>query len=299
VKRARYYLTGGVQVGIVVLAGSLYYETVLVLELVHHQHVAGDWNTSPLRGFLAAQVVVLSVIGFTVVGLVEALKGKRVKYAEACLIDVDRRLIETWRQSEDEPVPLGTEEVWGASICPRCFGVRGLLTIASARYEQRCRCMERVGTAERWPGYDFNTYIELCRCCAIEPLKSGSRWSPFFCDECKERVINLNRQERRWVIPIGRHSMMHGELLSGDEATIDEHAEEFASRVQGLFASGDHLDQWRRNRVRQNLATLDWAPGLEVPLAWYLSDARNRPISKATAFRGLCLVMTTRSLATS
>jgi hypothetical protein len=42
--------------------------------------------------------------------------------------------------SEGKPVLLGAERVWGASIYPCCFGVRGLLTIASVRYEQRCRC---------------------------------------------------------------------------------------------------------------------------------------------------------------
>jgi hypothetical protein len=195
-------------------------------------------------------------------------------------------------RSEGEPVRLGAEHVCGASICPCCFAVRGLLTIASMRYEQRCGCHAEVESEERWPGFDFNTYIELCHCCAIEPLKSGSRWSPFFCDECKERVMNLNRQERRWVIPIGRHSMMHGEFLSGGEAAIDEHANEFVFRVRGLFATGEHLDQWRRIRVEKNLEALGWSTGQEVDLGWYLSTARIHPLRKAHAFRGLCMRLT-------
>lgn len=183
-----------------------------------------------------------------------------------------------------------TERIWGATICPVCFAVHGLLEIQGrgrASYEQRCRCQVDVEPQERWPSFDFNTYLELCRCCAIEPLKSGSRWSPFFCRECRDRVVTFNRRHRRWVIPIGRHSMMHGDLLSGDEAAIEEHAEHFALRVRGLSTAIDHLDTWTSERVKQNLETLGCAAGQEIDLAWYLTAARQRPLEKQAAFHSL------------
>ena len=67
---------------------------------------------------------------------------------------------------------------------------------------------------------------------------------------------------------------------------IDEHLHHGAPVI--VLIAFYHLDQWRRYRVKQNLETLDWPPGLEVPLSWYLSDARNHPLKKAPAFRSLC-----------
>jgi hypothetical protein len=57
---------------------------------------------------------------------------------------------------------------------------------------------------EKWPGFDFNTIVELCYCCGQEELKSGSRWSVWFCEECKEKVIDFNTRFQQTIIPIGR-----------------------------------------------------------------------------------------------
>ena len=61
----------------------------------------------------------------------------------------------------------------------RCFECHGDLEAygdGCKRYRQRCRCDRAALDApeERWeaweggPRYDFNTYVELCRCCGIE-----------------------------------------------------------------------------------------------------------------------------------
>ena len=183
-----------------------------------------------------------------------------------------------------------TRWVWGATICPDCAWLRGVLDVLDAaghstdRYEQRCRC-EPVG--ERWPGWDFNALLELCRCCAVVPLRSGSRWSRFFCDECLERVAAFNRACGCWVIPIGRHSAMHGDVLGGDEAAIEEHAEHFVAQVRGLFAATDHLDQWASTSVKRNLGVLGFATGAEVDLGRYVRAARLRGLDKQGAFENL------------
>jgi hypothetical protein len=46
-------------------------------------------------------------------------------------------------------------------------------------------------------------------------LASGSRWSPFFCRPCQERVRALNHAVGRLVIPVGRRSMMNGIAAGG------------------------------------------------------------------------------------
>jgi hypothetical protein len=189
-----------------------------------------------------------------------------------------------------EEVVTVTQRVWGATICPACFACRGTLEvdgIHSGHYEQHCSCQRSEGSEEQWPGWDFNTYLELCRCCGIEAVKSGSRWSPFFCHECRARVLSFDRRHRRWIIPIGRHSIMHGEFLGGNEALIDEHVEHFVLRARGLFAATDHLDTWASARVKQNLEALGWAAGQEADLSRYLRAAQERRLDKQAAFHGL------------
>ena len=95
---------------------------------------------------------------------------------------------------------LAFDEVWGATICPDCFTCRGELEVRGPvpasddrterrpkevrRFHQCCRC-EGSSKEERWvawPGtnvrFDFNCYLELCHCCGIEPIRSGSRCRP-------------------------------------------------------------------------------------------------------------------------
>ena len=201
------------------------------------------------------------------------------------------------------------DEVWGATICPDCFTCRGDLEVRGPdpapddgterrpkevrRFHQRCRC-EGGSKEERWvawPGtnvrFDFNCYLELCYCCGIQPTRSGSRWSPFFCEECKPRALNLNRAVGRWVIPIGRHTAMHGLLVRGDEPFDPQVAERFAGAMRGLFEGIDHLDEWARGVVRDKLRELGFTASGEVRLSDYLEAARGR-IDQERAFERLC-----------
>ena len=168
--------------------------------------------------------------------------------------------------------------------------IRGSLEVDGSQpdqYRQRCDCERTLEPEDRWPGFDFNTWAELCRCCAITLLRSGSRWSPFFCEECKRRVMDLNRRLGDWIIPVGRHSVMHGQSLAGDEAAIREHAEHFVIHVRGLFAGIDHLDIRARACLRENLEELGFPAGQEVELKQYGHAARARPLDKAAAFEKL------------
>jgi hypothetical protein len=155
------------------------------------------------------------------------------------------------------------------------------------QYRQRCRCERGVEPEKRWPGYDFNTYEELCRCCTIEPLRSGSCWSPFFCRECRERVMELNRRFGRCVIPIGRHSIMNEFSLRGGEALVAEHAEHFANQLRRLFGSTAHLEVYTSARTRESLAVLGFPPGQDVEVDQYLKRARAAGLKKEAAFAEL------------
>jgi hypothetical protein len=186
--------------------------------------------------------------------------------------------------------------VRGAAICPSCFQCRGELEVQDAdgspgRYRQRCGCERATAQLEkRWPRYDFNTYIELCRCCGIAPLRSGSRWSVFFCAECKERVFAFNRAHDGWVVPIGRHTAMHGigfnPATQSDVTDFWADVTHFWVRMKGLFGAIHILDERARVCVAENLAALGFEPRQEVPLADYLEAAAGR-IDKAERFEAL------------
>jgi len=94
-------------------------------------------------------------------------------------------------------------------------------------YQQRCH--DRKGQ-EKWEGYDINEWIRLCDCCLAVPMRSGSKWSPFFCNNCRPDIVAAERG-----IPIGRHSMMN----RVDPVT-------FIS----MFDAFDRLGAWKSHRVR-------------------------------------------------
>jgi hypothetical protein len=73
--------------------------------------------------------------------------------------------------------------------------------------DQACQCSPR--DEKRWPRYDFNERAILCRCCGLEVIDSGSRWSSYFCRECQLLATGVSVWQRQLVFPIGRHTMMH------------------------------------------------------------------------------------------
>src|SRR5437867_2299370 len=88
-------------------------------------------------------------------------------------------------------------------ICVRCTRLRGPWTMAGRKFSavQCCAC-DRQPNAASWPRFDFNCVAEFCKCCGTECLESGSRWSVWFCDECKEYVGQLHAVAGRYLIPI-------------------------------------------------------------------------------------------------
>lgn len=175
-------------------------------------------------------------------------------------------------------------------ICPRCFELRG----SEGPYRQRCNCEPRDEQRWRLPSgvtYDFNKSLELCHCCAASLLVSGSRWTPFYCEWCKSRVMDLNRRLGCWAIPIGRHTWMHALKLGADQAEKPEELKRFVSATKGLFGAMTRVSEYRAQRVRENLERLGLATGADVPLPEYLERAQAAPDREA-AFEGLLEALT-------
>jgi hypothetical protein len=75
------------------------------------------------------------------------------------------------------------------------------------------------------------------------------------CDECKARVRDLNHTLGRYVIPIGRHSLMGGigiagaELAGADQRRRDVLIDRSSIQAGGWSESMDHLNEFAANRT--------------------------------------------------
>lgn len=134
---------------------------------------------------------------------------------------------------------------------------------------------------------DFPTPAELCRCCGQELLQSGSRWSVWFCSECKGRVRTLNERAGTCVIPIGRHSMMNGVFIPGGRIPEFVEIEGFTLKVRGLSWEMERLAEWAAEIVRRNCVAGGLIGRALVPLSEYLEVLRAAGLARKDAFAAM------------
>ena len=156
---------------------------------------------------------------------------------------------------------------------------------------QQCRCSAQ--TADPWPRFDFNERARLCACCGMEVLASGSRWSPYFCRECQLLAMGVSLWERRLVIPIGRHSMMHtwvpatrGPHPAPTAVARADTAEAVYVAVRAIAGAGDRLHQWSALIVSRHLLHLGLPDG--TPLSDYLDAIKETGTTRWGLFAELC-----------
>jgi len=184
------------------------------------------------------------------------------------------------------------------TVCPACAGLAGCPPGREA-YPQVCRCDRRE--QERWPDHDFNEYADLCWCCQVELIPSGSKWSSFYCGDCRQRIRAYNEAAGRLVFLMGRHSIMNGVGLRGSDAARPEAVRAFGEAMRG-FSFGmvrfdDAMDRWRPMRleaVRRAIGQEVAGEGGLRPLLLtpYLEAAAGRAgeagFGKRAAFDALC-----------
>jgi hypothetical protein len=179
------------------------------------------------------------------------------------------------------------------SVCYTCGRLSGdVLLKGNLLVHQQCHCCANAEDG-RWPGYDFNIVAELCRCCGQVLLKSGNKFSVWFCDHCKENVCLLNGRLGRYAIPIGRHSLHGGFLLKPKEdaasRTLD--IELFVARWNDIRGAMGTVEVWAGEVVRQILAEKGLDRGLPkdveakgLPVAKYLGACRPTKADKKHRF---------------
>lgn len=156
-------------------------------------------------------------------------------------------------------------------ICRVCGGVHGPADVThndqTQHVVQTCDCVVRLATKAPWLGYDFPKAVELCRCCGRAVLRSGSRWSVWFCSTCKPPIACVNQVCNYHLLPIGRHSIMAGTF-----ATSPAQIPGFAAGLRSWISRVELLEEFAAAAVLDNLklieATTD-AP--DVSLVDYLA----------------------------
>lgn len=181
-------------------------------------------------------------------------------------------------------------------VCGTCGELRGpfVWRLKGVEYPhvQECGCArrprakgERPGT---WLGFDFNTLAELCRSCGCEVLASGSKFSIWFCRECRDRATALNAEVGQPLVPIGRHSLMHGIGMRAHPTDAEIGA--FVTRFGTLV---DRMNQIHRSAgevVRTNLAAVGPSDTTDIELALYLDAASG--VDRAERFEAMVTSLT-------
>ena len=88
-----------------------------------------------------------------------------------------------------------------------------------------------------WPGFDFNERVILCWCCGTKPIRSGGRWSPFFCRECQLMAMGVSLWHQSLVMPIGRHTLMHTFVPETRPSTLAGHEGHVVALAATVHAS--------------------------------------------------------------
>ena len=117
-----------------------------------------------------------------------------------------------------------------------------------------------------WPGSDFNTSVEFCHCCSKALINTGSRFSSFYCDDCRNLVAEHNQSETI-LIPMGRHSFMNGIKLG--IPYLEKEETQFKSNLSTFFKYVDLVEEWQKLCLFENLHDLGFYFRNDIALAYF------------------------------
>lgn len=161
-------------------------------------------------------------------------------------------------------------------ICHKCLELYGSIKLDDGhRVEQRCLCSKH--SEERWVTiqggtrfhHDFNTEYEICYCCGLEIIPSGSKWSSFYCVDCIGVIHEFNKAVRQCLIPLGRHSLMNSISLDNKDITNARAISKFTDSVNVMGRGIDLVEQHRKAVAEKQVALLqltDDAPAIDLLL---------------------------------
>jgi len=155
--------------------------------------------------------------------------------------------------SPDENVSLASIAVM--RVCRTCGKLSGEFFKNGSSVRQQCKCEKT--DEDRWLGFDFNEIVTLCYGCGLAVLPSGSRYSLWFCEPCKQTVCALNDACNAYVIPTGRHSFM-GSRWQRD-LSLGSHQPDVQLFVSSLNEMFNHIDLVHEHMLETVRANCDLA----------------------------------------
>ena len=184
-----------------------------------------------------------------------------------------------------------TDEFQHLRICGSCYALYE--TGRADGRNQQCRCVVRE--ERTWPGFDFNERASLCRCCGMEAMQSGSRWSPYFCRRCETLARKVSIRHRRLVFPIGRHSLMHTWVPAARLPTLAAHggkprklAKTVHAATRAVATGSEGLRQWSAIIVSRHLRHLGLPGGTHLHEYLAAVAKRGTGCTRRAAFAELC-----------
>jgi hypothetical protein len=167
--------------------------------------------------------------------------------------------VEEWMEIDSAPgitfqkrYPFLFEDLNSLRLCPQCLELFGKLRLDdTSTKKQECSCGKRA--KKKWNGYDFNRKYEICYCCGLEVIPSGSKWSSFYCRDCKDTISRLNNAVGQCVLPLSRHSMMNGFSLTGEQAKNPSAIKKFTNNVNKINNKIGLLERHRKNILSGHL----------------------------------------------
>jgi len=185
--------------------------------------------------------------------------------------------------SDDDPARGRYARPEHAQICLKCFEMRGI----ASNFDNLCKCDRAAWEGNPIPDAgDLGHDAHLCRSCLNVVVRSGSRWSVFYCDECRPAVVRLNGAARRCVIPYGPHSLMNGTAWSAKngKAMSSIQAEAFFDQLQTCFSNQDTLFEFNRGRIKARSEALGFEGKHAVLVSDYVAACEAAAITKRDGF---------------
>ena len=135
-------------------------------------------------------------------------------------------------------------------VCLECGELRG----PYGDYDNLCGCDSRSWDREPSPrAGDLSDNVAFCRSCLSALAPGSTRWTSFYCDDCRPQVIMLNKLARRCVVPIGPHSIMNGVFAKPDPQLTDAQLVSFTDQLTTFFQHSGNLHERTSRRVRARL----------------------------------------------
>jgi hypothetical protein len=152
-------------------------------------------------------------------------------------------------------------------VCATCCQLRG----PYRSFDNLCECDRTKWDREPTPrAGDLCVNVAFCRSCISALAPGSSRWTSYYCDDCRPQVILLNVLARRCVAPIGPHSIMNGVFANREDKGLDEaQILSFHDELTTLFREQGSLHERTNLRTRARLDAFGVTEHA-IPVAEYL-----------------------------